>query len=114
MARNLRPGARWITGVIVKKLGPMTYLIQVETGQLWKRHVDHLRTRGDKPLSEGNSQTPTQTQNSEWDFASSVESDTTTSGTEQECTTSDTPITDPSVSEPCYPHQQRQAPDRYM
>ena len=31
MARNLRPGVSWVAGVIIERLGPVTYLIQVET-----------------------------------------------------------------------------------
>ena len=43
MARNLRLGAPWIPGVIVERLGPLSYRVQVESGQIWKRHLDHLR-----------------------------------------------------------------------
>ena len=47
MVRNLRPGAPWVPGVIVRKLGPLSYQVQVNSGQLWKRHLDHLRVRSD-------------------------------------------------------------------
>ena len=47
MARNLRPGAPWVPGVVVERLGPLTYRVQVDSGQLWKRHLDHLRSCGD-------------------------------------------------------------------
>ena len=52
MAQNLRRGVPWVAGVIIERLSPLTYLVQVDTGQLWKRHLDHLRVRGDKPVSE--------------------------------------------------------------
>lgn len=43
--RNVRkPG--WLTGVVVSKLSPVTYEIQVELrGELiiWKRHIDQIR-----------------------------------------------------------------------
>ena len=47
MAKNLRPGAAWVPGVVAERLGPLTYLVQVSDGGLWKRHVDHLREWGD-------------------------------------------------------------------
>ena len=43
MARNLRDGPPWVPGVVVQVLGPLTYVIQVQGGQRWKRHVDHIR-----------------------------------------------------------------------
>lgn len=35
---------KWVMGVIVSKLGPLTYRIDVN-GQVWKRHVDHILRR---------------------------------------------------------------------
>jgi hypothetical protein len=43
MARNFQAGAAWILGVIVQQLGPVTYLIEVSDGRLWKRHIDHVK-----------------------------------------------------------------------
>ena len=43
MARNFCQGEKWIPGVIVKRLGPLTYLIELKQGLRWKRHIDHLR-----------------------------------------------------------------------
>ena len=44
MAKNMRPyGRKWVSGVVVEKLGPLTYLVQVEGGLFWRRHVDLLR-----------------------------------------------------------------------
>ena len=47
MSRNLRNGPDWVPGVIVERLGPLTYLVQVSSGAFWKRHVDQLRTSVD-------------------------------------------------------------------
>ena len=47
-AHNFREGPRWFPGVIVERLGPLTYLVQMDTGVFWRRHVDHLRTAYDK------------------------------------------------------------------
>ena len=43
MARNFGSGNNWISGVIVRQLGPVTYLVNVSDGRVWKRHVDHLK-----------------------------------------------------------------------
>ena len=43
MARNFRAGAAWVPGVIVQQLGPLTYLIEVSEGRLWKRHIDQVK-----------------------------------------------------------------------
>ena len=43
MARNFRQGEKWIPGIIVKRLGPLTYLIELKQGLRWTRHIDHLR-----------------------------------------------------------------------
>jgi len=44
LVRDYRGRAEtWITGVIVKSLGPVTYRVQVDN-LLWKRHVDQLRS----------------------------------------------------------------------
>ncbi len=42
MARNFRPGSKWVPGTIKERLGQLTYLVQVQTGDCWKRHVDHI------------------------------------------------------------------------
>ena len=43
MVKNHSSGASWIAGVIAQQLGPVTYLVDVSGGRLWKRHVDHLK-----------------------------------------------------------------------
>ena len=43
MTRNLRPGPKYVTGVVVQKLGPLSYLVEVGEGLIWRRHVDHLK-----------------------------------------------------------------------
>ena len=43
MARNLLPGSKWVPGVVIQQLGPLTFLVQVESGATWRRHIDHLQ-----------------------------------------------------------------------
>ena len=51
MARNLRPGPDWVSGVIVERLGPLSYLIETESHQYWKRHADQLKAVDPSPLT---------------------------------------------------------------
>ena len=43
MVRNCGSGANWIAGVIVRQELPVTYVVEVSDGRLWKRHVDHVK-----------------------------------------------------------------------
>ena len=53
MARNLRPGDAWIPATIVERTGPVSYLVETGEHQLWKRHVDQLKTLADaKPVDD--------------------------------------------------------------
>ena len=38
--------------VVSDKLGPVTNLVQIENGDFWKRHLDHLHVASDKPPLE--------------------------------------------------------------
>ena len=41
-ARDFRDNAtKWISGVVLQSVGPLSYMIQLDDGTLWKRHVDH-------------------------------------------------------------------------
>ena len=43
MAQNFGPGSNWISGVITWQLGPLTYLVDVSNGRVWKSHFDDLK-----------------------------------------------------------------------
>ena len=43
--KNFRPGPDWLPANIIAKLGPLSYLVDTTDGQLWRRHVDHLKSR---------------------------------------------------------------------
>ena len=34
----------------VGRQGPLSYLVQMPEGQVWKRHVDHIRELGEKRI----------------------------------------------------------------
>ena len=44
MVRNLCPGLAWIPGVVVERLGPVTYMVDAGHDQIWKRHSDQLQS----------------------------------------------------------------------
>jgi hypothetical protein len=101
MVRNLRPGKKWVPGVIKKQLGPLTFLVEVENGILWKRHIDHLL---DNATSHTVTSTSTPVDVDQESFTPSVPSD------EPE----DTLETDTEHSAPRYPDCVRNPPDRFL
>lgn len=50
MACNLQPGPDWVPGVIMERLGLVTYLVQVDYNYTRKRHDDQLKSLGEKSL----------------------------------------------------------------
>ena len=36
-------GKKWLQGHIIKSVGPLSYLIKLNDGRIFRRHVDHLR-----------------------------------------------------------------------
>jgi len=40
--RDFRGSTKWVPGVVVQSVGPLTYMIQLDDKSLWKRHVDHI------------------------------------------------------------------------
>ena len=43
MVRNYRDGTKWMAGVVLQSCGPLSYLVETEGGQIWHRHIDHIR-----------------------------------------------------------------------
>ena len=43
IARKYRDGPKWMEGIVVERKGPLSYVVQVNHGMLWRRHIDHLR-----------------------------------------------------------------------
>ena len=41
MTRNFGSGSKWLPGIIRQKQGPLSCVIEMETGMLWKRHRPH-------------------------------------------------------------------------
>ena len=109
MARNYRQGQKWVQGVLTKQLGPLTYLVQVDQGQMWKRHVDQLRDTAVPPTNSAHptlTETPT-TASDEFLYPTPNETSLT-----QPSTCEDTSSTTPDS--PRYPSRVRHPPDRFM
>ena len=43
LAKNFMDGDKWVSGVIVERKGPLSYIVQIRTGAQWRRHIDQLR-----------------------------------------------------------------------
>ena len=63
MVRNYRQGPKWVEGVLTKQIGPLTFLMQVDQGQILKHHVDQLQDIVDSPQSSIDT-SPTETTSS--------------------------------------------------
>ena len=64
MARNYRVGPIWMPGTVVGRNGPLSYLIKVNGGQLWRCHINQLREQEDTPREHpSQDQQPQITQN---------------------------------------------------
>ena len=64
-AKNFRGGPTWVPARVSDQVGPLSFLVQLSDGGLWRRHIDHLRAGCDQP-SEG--VTPQLTEETEDEF----------------------------------------------
>lgn len=53
MAKNYREGPQLMPGLVVDRKGPLSYVIQLESGLLWRRHIDQLRLGPDRVVQGG-------------------------------------------------------------
>ena len=142
MAKNLRPGAAWVPGVVVERVGPLTYLVQVDDGGLWKRHIDHLRERSGTIQEAAERSTHPQSVDLEGVSLPRMETRAETMGIGRDMSTDAQPQQDPaqpdqpnpadtrnaeqqllsehskptesSPNTSCYPKRDCKAPERYM
>ena len=54
MVCNLRPGPKWVVGIVREKTGPLSYVVETDYKQVWRRHVVHLKNFGDVNVTEPN------------------------------------------------------------
>ena len=105
MVRNFRDARKWIPGTIVKKLGPVTYSVDIGAGRILKKHIDHLTQRSEQ--SERSA------------FLPSPEEDITVADNFQYPEELLPPPAQPVIPEPAgqpsrrYPQRDRHPPDRF-
>ena len=94
----------WVEGVIIGRHGPVSYLVQLASGMIWKRHIDHIRTRSDsKSLDDHSPQdkpNPVQSDETYFPFKSSDSSETESPTVENDRSSR-------------YPGRNRRPPNRY-
>ena len=54
--QNFSSGPTWLAGIILQRRGPVSYLVKLQDGRIFRRHVDHVRVR----TSSGNKALPDQ------------------------------------------------------
>ena len=120
MARNVRPGPNWIPATIVEVQGPVTYLVETDDRQVWKRHLDQLKEfherRETTDLTSENTEFPCiphqeHTEPEELVEPNNVELD---SNTENNIPDSLVETQASTTVTPRYPSRNRQPPDRFM
>ena len=122
MARNLRLGPDWVSCTIVEVLGPVTYVVETEDGQRWKRRADQLKTwLPSLPTASSEPGSDSVSQQMAEDFSTELTEPTeearvteTPEPTEESSTLSDS--SPPDTSEMValrYPQRNRRPPDRY-
>lgn len=104
MVRDYTGSNKWIPGIVIQKLGPVTYHIEIAPGRIVKRHIDQLQLRQHCTDTSTVSSTPQQ--------------DTTTDVSYPYPTVSDTPdppeTTEPAQShERRYPQREHHPPERF-
>ena len=108
MAWNFRPGPDWVQATVMKRLAPLTYEVKLEGGQLWTRHIDHLRQ------FQGQGSTGA-TGSSDNDMIYPVTPPAETENEPTNHTNTERPPNEPPTMEPqCYPARGRRPPDRFM
>ena len=99
MAKDFRRSNTWVPGTVLRKLGPLTYSVDVGNCKIWKRHIDHLHHRPE----------PTVTQ----PIDTPILDNGTDSPTPQLAEEPETPVPDP-VPGRRYPSREHHPPDRLM
>ena len=58
--RNFRDGPAWVSATIADRVGPLSYLVELPNGELWRRHIDHLQAGSEKQEALSNTSDPDQ------------------------------------------------------
>ena len=99
MVRDYRHTDKWVPGTIVRKLGPVTYQVDLGKGNIVKRHVDQLTQCFTPPPPDSTSKETSS-------IGDNFHYPETTEPLSQE------PVSD-SPPSPRYPQRLRRPPDRF-
>ena len=50
LVKNFFQGSKWVLGTVKEKVGPLSYMIELSNGMVWKRHIDHIQEGGRSEL----------------------------------------------------------------
>ena len=98
----------WIPATKAEQRGLLSYLINVESGELWRQHVDHLKPREDSTFPRNEECLGRDCVSL---FESSMEEAEVSSTTDTSSNQSTSPVV--ASSSPRCPHQDRRPPDRF-
>ena len=42
MAKNFVSRPKWCSGMVIASVAPLTHLVQLQDGRIWRRHVNHI------------------------------------------------------------------------
>ena len=117
----MREGPCWVPGTVVEILGPVSCLIRVQNGELWRRHIDHLRDGGASPpdterVETGSKDIEDDASSSEPPVIqpSSGDSSSTVTQTDSESTPQNSGSSTEQTIEPRYSSRIRNRPDHFM
>ena len=92
-ARNFRDGPTWVPATVSDQLGPLSYLVQLPDGGLWRRHIDQLRAGCDSPPEVVTAQVPGAAED-DFSLMESPDRDTQQQSRSAVETSADTPLPD--------------------
>ena len=105
MVRNYSDKDKWIPGTVLKKLGPITYHVDVGNGRVLKRHIDQLLQCPEYSQPPTLSETSSVNSPIADNFSYPDDQDTTATRPNHESV---------KVDERRYPQRDRRPPDRFM
>ena len=51
-AKNFHSGPSWLQAVVTHQVGPVTYIVKLKNGELWRRHINHFHAGSNIPANE--------------------------------------------------------------
>ena len=106
-AKNFAQGPQWLSGTVLRELGPCSFLVLLDDSREVHKHIDHLRPRVPESTSSSQSQAQTPDESCDIDPPASTPDESNLDGGVQPPETSGT-------EPPRRSDRHRQPPDRLM